>query len=127
MGYKMRVNAITCRGYNPSVKPTACQLPLHRGAEKRAQFALQSTGEPRRLSRKPQNFQRCVPQLSPPLAGCPHPSQCGAAPHRATFPKGKAMRSVCLVEHGGAEVCTLYTAPFAKAGNKKTGGAGLLL
>ena len=30
------------------------------------------------------------PQLSPPGAGCPHPSRCGAAPHRATFPKGKA-------------------------------------
>ena len=31
-------------------------------------------------------------QLSPPRAGCPHPSQCSAkAQHRATFPKGKAM------------------------------------
>ena len=29
-------NAVTGRRYNPSVKPTACQLPLHRGAEKRA-------------------------------------------------------------------------------------------
>ena len=38
-------------------------------------------------------FQRCVPRLSPPLAGCPHPSRCGAkAQHRATFPKGKARR-----------------------------------
>ena len=27
------VNAMPCRRYNPSVKPTACQLPLHRGAE----------------------------------------------------------------------------------------------
>ena len=31
---KFGVNAIPCRRYNPSVKPTACQLPLHRGAEK---------------------------------------------------------------------------------------------
>ena len=38
-------------------------------------------------------LQRRVPQLSPPPAGCPHPSRCGAAPHRATFPKGKATRS----------------------------------
>ena len=31
------------------------------------------------------------PQLSPPKAGCPHPSRYGAkAQHRATFPKGKA-------------------------------------
>ena len=34
---------------------------------------------------------RCVPRLSPPLAGCPHPSRYGAkALCRATFPKGKA-------------------------------------
>ena len=33
----------------------------------------------------------CVPRLSPPLAGCPHPSRYGAkALCRATFPKGKA-------------------------------------
>ncbi len=31
------------------------------------------------------------PQLSPPRAGCPHPSRCSAkAQHRATFPLGKA-------------------------------------
>ena len=38
-------------------------------------------------------LQRRVPRLSPPPAGCPHPSRCGAAPHRATFPLGKATRS----------------------------------
>ena len=43
------------------------------------------------------DLQRCAPQLSPPLAGCPHPSRCGAAPHRATFPKGKAKRSAAAV------------------------------
>ena len=89
--------------------------------------AAKSAHSARRLRRKPQNFQKCVPQLSPLLAGCPHPALCGAAPHSATFPKGKAMRSVCLVVLGGAEVRALYTAPFAKARNKKPGGAGLLL
>ena len=38
-------------------------------------------------------LQRCEPRLSSPLAGCPHPSRCSAkAQHRATFPKGKALR-----------------------------------
>ena len=98
VGYKMRVNAIPCRRYNPSVS-----------------FADSShyTGEPRRLPPQatelqrrvprlarcgrlpPQatELQRCVPQLSPPGAGCPHPSRCGAAPHRATFPKGEGCGS----------------------------------
>ena len=39
---------------------------------------------------------RRVPRLSPLSAGCPHPSRCGAAPHRATFPKGKALRPLPL-------------------------------
>ena len=46
--------------------------------------------EARALPRHAQNLQKCKPRLSPPPAGCPHPSRCGAAPHRATFPKGKA-------------------------------------
>ena len=37
---RLRVNAITGRGYNPSVAPKARQLPLHRGAEKRHQLLL---------------------------------------------------------------------------------------
>ena len=50
-------------------------------------------GEGKAASPQSTEFQRCVPQLSPPLAGCPHPSRCGAkAQHRATFPKGKARR-----------------------------------
>ena len=47
--------------------------------------------EPRVLPRRAQNLPKCVPRLSPLLAGCPHPSRCSAkAQHRATFPKGKA-------------------------------------
>ena len=42
--------------------------------------------EARALPRRTRNLQKCVPQLSPPQAGCPHPSCCGAAPQRATFP-----------------------------------------
>ena len=61
--------------------------------------------EARALPRRARNLQRCKPRLSPPEAGCPHPSRRGAAPHRATFPKGKAKRSVSLVEHRGDEKC----------------------
>ena len=51
--------------------------------------------EARALPRRARNLQGCVPRLSPPLAGCPHPSRYGAkAPCRATFPKGKAERRV---------------------------------
>ena len=35
---KFGVNAVSGRRYNPSVTPTACQLPLHRGAKIRAQL-----------------------------------------------------------------------------------------
>ena len=55
-------------------------------------FALQRRGEgaPAPCTELP----KCEAQkLSPPTAGCPNPSRCGAAPHRATFPKGKAKRS----------------------------------
>ena len=88
-------------------------------------FALQRRGEGAPAPRT--EFAKVRAAVKPAGAGCPHPSRRGAAPHRATFPKGKAMCSVCLAPHGGAEVRTLYTAPFAKAGNKKPGGAGLLL
>ena len=116
---RFSVNAVTGRGYNPSVF-SACETSRKASSP--------CTGEPRRLRRRALNLQKCEPQLSPLLAGCSHPSRCSAkAPHSATFPKGKAMRSVCLAPHGGAEVRALYTAPFAKAGNKKPGGAGLLL
>ena len=56
---------------------TPCHLPPQR--------------EARRLPPQATELQRCEPQLSPPTAGCPHPSRCSAkAQHRATFPKGKA-------------------------------------
>ena len=51
---------------------------------------LPCKGEARALPRRAQSLPKCKPQLSPPQAGCPHPSRCGAAPRRATFPKGKA-------------------------------------
>ena len=60
------------------------------GAEKRAQFALQSTGEARALPRRTQSLPKCEPAVKPAEAGCPHPSRCGAkAQHRATFPQGE--------------------------------------
>ena len=55
-------------------------------------------------------LQRCEPRLSPPLAGCPHPSRCSAkAQHRATFPKGEgyALRRRCAK----ASLSKLHTIP----------------
>ena len=47
----------------------------------------------RRLPPHATELQRCEPRLSPPTAGCPHPSRCSAkAQHRATFPKGEPRR-----------------------------------
>ena len=47
--------------------------------------------EARRLPPHATELQRCEPRLSPPTAGCPHPSRRSAKEqHRATFPKGKA-------------------------------------
>ena len=55
---------------------------------------LPGKGEVRALPRRALMLPKCEAQkLSPPTAGCPHPARCGAAPHRATFPKGKAKRS----------------------------------
>ena len=54
------------------------------------------------LRRRPLNSQRGEPQLRPPKAGGPHPSRCGVTPRRATFPKGKAKRSVRLAKNRGA-------------------------
>ena len=48
-------------------------------------------------------FAKVQAAVKPAGAGCPHPSRRGAAPHRATFPKGKAKRSVSFGEHKGAE------------------------
>ena len=46
------------------------------------------------------------PQLSPPLAGCPHPSRRGVTPHRATFPKGKAKAALESQPFGMNQTCT---------------------
>ena len=55
---------------------------------------LPCKGEARALPRRALMLPKCEAQkLSPPTAGCPHPARCGAAPRRATFPKGKAKRS----------------------------------
>ena len=91
------VNATTCRRYNPSVF-SACKtsrkasspytgeprfaLRLARGA----QGAAAATAASRRIA-------NACAAVKPAEAGCPHPSRCGAAPHRATFPKGKASLS----------------------------------
>ena len=58
------------------------------GAKRRQKPAPSSEGAENAL-----RLTRCSAyRLSPLLAGCPHPSRCSAkAPHRATFPKGKAM------------------------------------
>ena len=64
---------------------TPCHLPPQR--------------EARRLPPQATELQRCVPRLSPPTAGCPHPSRRSAkAQHRATFPKGKA-RAAAAARH----------------------------
>ena len=84
------VNAIPCRRYNPSVS-FADSSPYT--GEPRFALHLHQCGtrEPRRLPPHATELQRCEPRLSPPTAGCPHPSRRSAkAQHRATFPKGKA-------------------------------------
>ena len=44
------------------------------------------------------------PQLSPPRAGCPHPSLCGAVPHSATFPQGEG-EAAAAAHHRFTSVC----------------------
>ena len=104
---KLGVNAATCRRYNPSVF-SACETSRKSSSP--------YTGEPRRLPPQAVELPKCNPRLSPPLAGCPHPSRCSAkAQHRATFPKGKALRSraahrICSLRGQRAEVCAQYAA-----------------
>ena len=82
-------------------------LPLHRGAEKRAQFALQSTGEARALPRRTQSLPKCEPQLSPPkrAALIRH----GAAQKRSTAPPSPMGRLCAPPQsaelHRGTEIC----------------------
>ena len=56
--------------------------------------------------RRAQDLQKREPQLSPPLAGCPHPSRRGVTPHRATFPKGKAKAALESQTFGTHQTCT---------------------
>ena len=107
----------SCFGYSLSHLRTAAACLSRCIRHRRRSKAKPLRGRRGRLSRKPQSFQRCVPQLSPPTAGCPHPSRCGAAPHRATFPKGKASRSVLLGKHRGAEI----RAPSHTVSTEKSG------
>ena len=50
--------------------------------------------------------QKCEPPLSPPLAGCSHPSRRGVTPHRDTFPKGKAKAALESQTFGTHQTCT---------------------
>ena len=53
--------------------------------------------------------------VKPAGAGCPHPSRCGTAPHRATFPKGKA-RAAAAAERRYCRCA--YRRSFAAGGAK---------
>ena len=69
----------------------ALSLPQSFVAAKRRQKPAPSSEGAEAAPPHSTELQRCKPRLSPPLAGCPHPSRCSAkAQHRATFPKGKA-------------------------------------
>ena len=51
--------------------------------------------------RRAQNLPECVPRLSPPKAGCPHPSRCSAkAQRRATFPQGEGYGGSAALPNG---------------------------
>ena len=105
-----------CFGYSLSHLRTAAACRLTASATGGARKPNPSEGAE---AAPPQttDLQRCAPQLSPPLAGCPHPSRCGAAPHRATFPKGKAKRSAAAVRTDlilcTAPHSTLHTIPHS--------------
>ena len=67
----------------------AVSLPQSRCFNPFSPRQLPPQREPRRLPPQATELQRRVPRLSSPLAGCPHPSRCGAAPlppqsHRIT-------------------------------------------
>ena len=99
---KFGVNAIPCRGYNPSVS-FADSSPYT--GEPRFALHLHQCGtrEPRRLPPHATELQRCEPRLSPPTAGCPHPSRRSAkAQLRATFPKGTARAAPAARHRFGA-------------------------
>ena len=103
--------------YNKYVNKTSAECRMLR----RANFAL-GAAAPAPCTALPKR----KPQLSPPLAGCPHPSLCGAVPHSATFPKGKARRlpphttdsPLCVIPHSSFLIphsAFLITAPLPEA------------
>ena len=78
--------------------------------------------EPRRLPPQATELQRCVSQLSPPTAGCPHPSRCGTAPHRATFPKGEG-KGGCRRRAQNLPKCKPQLSPPGRAALIRRGAA----
>ena len=82
----------SCFGYSLSHLRTAAAC-LSRCIRHRRRSKAKPLRGSRGGSAASRRIARVRVQLSPPKAGCPHPSRCGAkAPHRATFPKGKARR-----------------------------------
>ena len=85
-----------------SLPPSACSNPLCRHPPPSSEGG-EGAPAPRT------EFAKVRTAVKPAGAGCPHPSRCSAkAQHRATFPKGKAMRSV----HFGAQAFWLAVLKF---------------
>ena len=108
-------------------------LPLHRGAEVRSANAQRKsyTGEPSSrsvyrsakwgagaASAASHRIARVRTAVKPALAGCPHPSRHGAAPCRATFPKGKAKRFAGV----GFEFILIQTVLLQRRPGRRAGG-----
>ena len=71
----------------------ALSLPQSRCFNPFSPRQLPPQREPRRLPPQATELQRRVPRLSPPLAGCPHPSRCSAARSTAPpSPRGRLRR-----------------------------------
>ena len=83
---------VRCKRY-----PLSPIQPLSLFAPQGQKASSPCTGEPRRLPPQATEFSKVRTAVKPALAGCPHPSRCSAkAQHRATFPKGKALRPLPL-------------------------------
>ena len=73
------------------VKQAENPAPLAQGSQDSRSVLLAEHREPRRLPPQTTDVAKVQTAGKPAGAGCPHPSRCSAkAPHRATFPKGKA-------------------------------------
>ena len=92
-----------------SLPPSACSNPLCRHPPPSSEGG-EGAPAPRT------EFAKVRTAVKPAGAGCPHPSRCSAkAQHRATFPKGKAMRSVYFgaqAFHFGAQAFWLAVLKF---------------